>query len=192
MSKRYYKARMLKRFRYIIALLLVFFLFILYQSTLTDPTFLKKGDLSLKSVISFHLMYPEELLTFIIVVLIPAIYFAFIRGTIFYEDKVQFNHGVPFVNTSITYDQIKLYRILHPKYLISIETKSDKQYLVTTNDIDRAISILDKEGIKGKLDDEEYTKAKASQKKAFVYLLVFVMVMLALQKWGAFRWLYRG
>lgn len=192
MSKRYYKARMVKRFRYIIAALLVFFLFILYQSTLSDPTFIKKGDISFSGVLSFHLMYPEELLTFVFVVLIPAIYFAFIRGTIFYEDKIQFNHGVPFVNTSITYEQVKFYRILHPEYLVAIETNFDKQYLVTSNNVDRVISILDKQKIKGKLDDEEYTTAKASQKKAFIYLLIFVAAMLALQKWGVFRWIYRG
>lgn len=192
MSKRYYKARMLKKFRYIIALLLLFFLFVLYQSTFSDPAFLASEDTTLRGALKFHLKYPEELLTFIVVVLFPAIYFAFIRGTSFFVDKVVFNHGVPFVNTDLFYENIKSYQILHPKDLVSIQSKTDKEFLVATNDLDRVISILDKQGIPGKLDDEEYARAKASQKKVFIYLFLFVTAMLVLQKTGVFRWLYRG
>lgn len=192
MSKRYYKARMLRKFRIIIGLLLVFFLFILFESTLNDPTFLAMDQHNMMDLFKFHLKYPQELITFFVAVFMPAIYFSYIRGTVFYEDKIVLNHGIPFVNSTLHYENIVNYNILHPKYLLSIKTNNEKQYLITTNDIDRVISILDKQGIKGKLSDEEYRVSKKSGKKVFVYLLVFVCLMAFLQKMGAFRWIYRG
>lgn len=134
-------------------------------------------------VLQYHMVYPEEYIFFAVTVLLPAIYYGFIRGVTFYQKGVSINRGLPFFKMSVPYDQIKNYEIIHPKFFLAITHKeTGDDIMFTVNDVDRVLAILDQFGIQGDLGK----KARIDHGAHVKLLLFFIFsgVLMALVQYS--------
>lgn len=195
-GKKLYCSTALKQFKVIFILIAIWIFMNLYFKTFSDPDFIEMGDTSLKGVINFHLHYPVQVIGFLFGTLLPAFYYAFIRGISFFEEGMVINRGLPFLNHCVRYKDITSFKIIHAKYLMSLKRKDiDEELLFTIQDIDRAVAIFDQHGIKGDLKSQFDEKNISINKKAIMYFLIFGVLVSVIQYSGLMiainRYLFR-
>ena len=177
---------MLNVFRLIVLLIVVFFFNDFYLETFTHENFQLEARFKILDVLHYHFRYPGEFITFFCLIIIPAVYYAFIRGVKFHEKGFIFNKGVPFLNVEIPYSDVKLYKLLHPEYAISVMTYSGDVFVIADNDMQRVIALLDQQNIKGNLARDDYTKLIANYRKFILVVLGFTAFLFILKKFGLF------
>ncbi len=170
----------------IMALMIIAVLFLnLFFQTLGQEhflIFLENLNLSLKDASFIHVFdynwnYPEELILYLVTILIPAIYYGFIRGVSFYEKGIVVNKGLPFFISRISFEDIESFQIIHPKHLVSITLKeSEDEMLFTVRDMNRVLAILDQNGISGKLSNRELASHRAPMKLVVFFLIVAICI----------------
>src|SRR5690606_26646649 len=164
--KRIYTSRMLWPLRLLVLGVFLFLLVNLFLQTPNDPNYSKWSDHTFKGTLRFHLFYAEELLMFVATVFIPAFYYGILRSIRFFENGIIINRGLPFFNREIFYSQIKSYKIIHPKYLISIiRSDMDDEILLSVSNMQRAIAIFDNHNIPGDLGNKEFKESFSVNKK---------------------------
>jgi hypothetical protein len=186
MGKKIYKTSMLNIFRLIVLAIVIFFINDLYLSSLTHEKFLLESRFRIMDVFSYHYRYPSGLITFFFLIIVPAIYYAFIRGVRFYEKGFVFNHGIPFLNRKISYDEVNSYKLLHPKYAISLFTKSNEVFVIADDDMQRVIAILDQHNIPGDFARDDYAKLITNYRTFIFVVLGFTTLLFILKKLGLF------
>ena len=191
LGKRYYKTKTLTSIRLLILAIVALLLFNLYRVTFSDPDFIEREYSTLKEVIEFHLMYPENLILFGILILFPAYYYAFHRGTVLKEKGLLHNLGLPFLNKRFLYSDLSSFKVIHPEIMVGIYDKNGNEYFIVCNDINRVIGILDQHGVQGNLDQTEYRKTQHTQKLVAYYALAIGLVVYLLQHFEVARHLFR-
>ena len=184
MGKKLYKTSMITVFKLIILAVVVFFLNNFYLETFTYEKFQLESKFKFLDVINYHLKYPHEFIMFFCVILIPAIYYAFIRGIGFHEKGFIYNGGLPFMNRGVQYTDVETYKLLHPQMAISIHTKKGDVFVVADNNIERVIAILDQHNIQGNLAPDEFVRLIANYRKFILFLLAFVSIVFIVKKLG--------
>lgn len=187
LGKKLYKSSTLRSIKIFLVCVAAILFAGLINNTFTDPEFVSKKI----SVLKFHFMYPEQVISFIFMALIPSIYYGFIRGITFYEKAIVINRGVPFWNHVIYYKEIEFYRIMKSKYLMSI-TKRNKQELVfTISDADRAVAIMDQNGIPARFVKDNIINEVSSHKRLLVGITISGIVIYLIQHFGVVSKLFR-
>ncbi len=192
LGKKLYKTSMLWAFKFVVLALVLFFLNDFYLDTITDDRFAKmvtEGGSRGRRFLDFFefiLKYPGDAISFGLMILLPAIYFAFIRGVRFFEKAVVVNRGIPFFNQTIPYDQVKTFKLLHPKLAISMHTKSGDAFVIADEHVERAIAILDQHNIQGDLGQSDLMKIFANYKKFVVFIASFVILLFLVRKLGLY------
>lgn len=186
MGKKLYKTSMLLVFKLIILSVVIFFFNNFYLETFTHPKFdIEKGR-SILDVLNFHYRYPEDFIRFFCIIIIPAIYYAFMRGIAFHEKGFVYNRGLPFMNRSVDYSDIASYKLLHPELALSIHCKNGDVFLVADNNIERVIAILDQQNIPGNLAPDEFVKMITSYRKFLLVIIIVSLTLFVLRKIGLF------
>jgi hypothetical protein len=192
LGKKLYKTSMLWAFKFIVFALVLFFLNDFYLDTITDDRFSKmvtEGGSRGRRVLDFFefiLKYPGDAISFALMIVLPAFYFAFIRGVRFYEKAVVVNRGIPFFNQKIPYDEVKTYKLLHPQLAISMHTKNGDIFVIADEQVERAIAILDQHNIQGDLGQGDLVKIFANYKKFIVFIASFVILLFIVRKLGLY------
>jgi hypothetical protein len=192
LGKRLYKTSMLWIFKFIVFALILFFFNDFYLDSITDDRFISMVTLGgsrgrrILDFVEFIIKYPGDLISFIVLYCVPGFYFAFIRGVGFFEKGIIVNRGIPFFNQTLSYDDVKTYRLLHPKLAISIQTKNGDAFVVADENIERAIAILDQHNIQGDLNQGEFVKILSNYKKFVVFFSVIVIVLYVVRKLGVY------
>lgn len=186
LGKKIYRTGMLNLFRLVILAIVIFFLNDFILDTYTYEKFQAMHRFKIIDVFQYHYRYPIEFISFFFVVLVPAIYYSLIRGARFHEKGFTFNRGLPFMNKSVMYSDVKSYKLLHPKHVVTIKTKSGEVYLVSDNTIERVIAILDQHNIQGDLAQDDYVNLLSNIRKFIIVVLTFTLVVFLLKKFGAF------
>jgi hypothetical protein len=182
LGKKLYKTSMLNIFRLIILAIVVFFLNNFYLETFTNENFQLEARFKILDVISYHLQYPKAFITFFFTILVPAIYYAFIRGIRFHEHGFVFNRGVPFMGVGVPYSEIETYKLLHPDLAISIHTKSGEAFIVADNNIGRVIALLDQHNIRGNLASDEFVRLISNYRKFILGMVWFTVFVFLIRK----------
>jgi hypothetical protein len=195
-GKKLYRSTALAHFKVVFILIAVWVFINLYFKTFSDPDFITRGGLELKDVFEFHFAYPVQFIGFLFGTLIPALYYAFFRGIVFFEEGAVINRGLPFFNHCVKYSNVESFKVIHPKYLMSLKRKDvGEELLFTVRDIDRVIAILDQHNIKGDLGSSDLAKSITISKKVVIYSIIFGVVVSALQYSGIMielnRYLFR-
>lgn len=192
LGKKIYSSKMLWPLRLLVIFICILLLLNLYYQTFNDPNFFKWEDKSFLGILKFHYFYPEEVLSFIVSVLFPTVYYSFIRSMRFYEHGIVLNRGLPFFNRTIPYSKIKTYKIVHPKYLLSLlRQDTHDEILFSVTNMERAMAIFDNNGIKGELSSHEFQKTVSGNKKFIIYVLIFSIMMYFIQYFGFARYIFR-
>lgn len=186
LGKRLYKTGMLNIFRVIILALVVFFLNDFILDTYTYDNFIADGRYKIINVIEYHYKYPYEFITLFFLLLAPAFYYSLVRGARFFEKGFSINFGFPFMNKTVLYGDVKNYKLLHPKNVLTIHTKDSELYLVVDNNIERVIAILDQHNIQGDLGQSDFAKLINTARKFFIWGVSFFIAIFVLKKLGLF------
>lgn len=186
LGKKLYKTTMLNIFRLAILAIVIFFLNDFYLDTYTYEKFRAEGQFQILDVIKYHYKYPAEFITFFFLIIVPAVYYSFIRGVRFFEKGFVFNRGLPFMNTTVMYNDIQTYKLLHPKHIVTIHTKKGHIYVIADNTVERVIAILDQHNIKGELGRDDYTKLITNFRKFVIVVLTFTLLVFLMKKFGLF------
>jgi len=186
LGKKLYKTSMLNVFRLFILAVTVFFFNNFYLETFTYEKFQVARRFKILDVIDYHMKYPAEFLTFFVLIIVPAIYYSFIRGVRFYEKGFVFNRGIPFLNRPILYSDVTTYKLLHPELAISISVNNGDIYLIADNSVERVIAILDQQNIKGDLAQDGFVRVISNYKKFFLVIVSFLMFLFVIKKMGLF------
>ena len=117
LGKKLYKTSMLNGVRLFLLVLVFFFFRDFYLETYSEPKFIEMNNFSILGVAKFYYMYPHELIILCFMVFFPAIYYGFVRGTVFYSEGLTYNRGIPFLNTYIPYKRIKSYKLFSIKII---------------------------------------------------------------------------
>lgn len=164
----------------------------LYFQTFNDPVFFAKYNGSFKDVLTFHSKYPYDILSYLFFILLPSVYYGFIRRNTFYENVVVLNRGFPWYNKIIPYRQIENYEIIHGKLMVAIKLKeSNKQYVFGVSDVDRVLSIFDKNSVAGDLKDQETIKLTINSIIMVFFLVMGLSVALGQTGLNLSRYLFR-
>jgi hypothetical protein len=191
-GKKLYKSCALKQFKWIYLSIAFLLLGNLTLQTMSDPIFLKDYQNTFSDVVNFHIKYPQEFFIYILTIFIPALYYSFIRGIVFYEEGVIINRGFPFFNRSLPYKQIEQYKVIHPKFLMGVRRKDiDEEFVFMVRDVDRVIAIFDQHNIKGELGDEEFKRTLSVNKKLLIFFVLFSILMFFAQYFGWFGKIFR-
>jgi hypothetical protein len=177
---------MLNLFRLVIVAIVIFFFNDFILDTYTYEKFQAVGRFKVLDVIEYHYRYPNEFITFFLIIIVPAFYYAFIRGVRFHEKGFVFNRGLPFMNRTVLYTDVKIYKLLHPNYVASIHTHKGEDFLIADNSMERVIAILDQHNIQGDLARSDYANLITNFKKFVLVVLSFTMVIFILKKLGIF------
>lgn len=194
-GKRLYKTSMLNLFRLLVLAVVIFFFNDFYLETITAPKFQEMLiELPNKSFISriltffkYHYTYPRDLISFLGTIMVPALYYAFIRGVRFHEKAFVFNRGIPFLNHTINYADVKRYKLFHPKYAISMHLHNGDSFVIADNSVERVIAILDQQNIAGDLGDD-YAKIFTNFKRVVIFVLCFTVLLFLIRKLGNFTY----
>ena len=184
LGKKLYKTSMLNVFKLVILAVVVFFTNDFILDTYTYEKFQAIGRFKILDVLNYHYRYPNEFITFFLIVLVPAIYYAFIRGVRFCEKGFVFNRGLPFMNKEVLYTDVKDYKLLQPNHVITIHTQKGDVFVIADNNIERVIAILDQHNIKGDLARDDYSRLIMNAKKFIIVVLTFTLVVFLLKKFG--------
>jgi hypothetical protein len=186
LGKRLYKTSMLNIFRLAILAVVIIFINNFILETYTYEKFRADGNFEIIDVIKYHYKYPLEFVTFFFLVLAPAIYYTLIRGVRFHEKGFVFNRGIPLMNKVVPYAEVKTYKLLHPKHIVTIHTHKGDVFLVADNSVDRVIAILDQQNIQGDFGRDDYINLITNFKKFTFVVLGFTIVVFLLKKIGIF------
>jgi hypothetical protein len=189
LGRKLYKTSMLNIFRLIIWAITIFFFNDFYLETFTYEKFQNVGRFKILDVVEFHYTYPHEFITFFCLIIIPAVYYGLIRGVKFCEKGFIYNRGLPFLNKSVLYEDVKTYKLLHPKKAISIHTHKGDVFVIADNHAERVIAILDQHNIKGDLAQDDYVRLMANYGKFATIVIVFTIVLFVTKKIGLFAFL---
>lgn len=195
-GKKLYRSAALLEFKIVFILIAAWVLVNLYFKTYSDPDFIEFGAGGFIDVVKFHYRYPVQFIGFTFGTLVPAIYYSFIRGIVFFEEGVVINRGIPLLNHCVEYKDIKSYKIVHPKYLMSIKRKDlDEDLLFTVQEIDRVVAIFDQHDIPGDLSHTEISLNNTVSRKLLFIAIIFGVVVSILQYTGVMiainRYLFR-
>ena len=124
-------------------------------------------------------------------VLLPSIYYGFIRGITFFEKAIVINRGIPFWNHIIYYDQIDCYRIMRSKYLMSISKKNNQELVFTISDADRAVAIMDQSGIRARFVKDTLINEVSSHKRLLLGITISAIVIYFIQHYAVVSKLFR-
>ena len=186
LGKKLYRTSMVNVFRLVVFAIVLFFLNDFILDTYTYEKFQAVGRFKILDVIQYHLKYPYEFITFFCLIIIPAFYYSFVRGVRFCEKGFIFNRGLPFMNKSVLYTDIKIYKLLQPNHVVTIHTNNGDVYLVADNNIERVIAILDQHNIQGDLARDDYSKLIMNAKKFIIVVVSFTLVVFFMKKLGFF------
>ncbi len=186
LGKKLYRTSMLNLFRLVVLAIVVFFLNDFVLDTYTYEKFQADGRFRIIDVIQYHYRYPGEAIAFLFLIILPAIYYAFIRGAGFCEKGFRFNRGLPFMNREVRYEDVKTYKLLHPKHVIAIHTKPGDVFLIADNSVERVIAILDQHNIPGDLARDDYANLLMNFRKFVIVVLSFSVIVFTLKKFGFF------
>lgn len=195
LGKKLYKTSMLNLFRLAVLAVVIFFFSDFYLETITAPKFQTmmieastQGFLArVLTFFRYHYQYPRDLIAFLGTIIVPAVYYAFIRGVRFHEKGFAFNRGIPFLNHVISYEDVKRYKLFHPKYAISMHLKNGDSFVIADNSVERVIAILDQHNIPGDLGDD-YTKIFTNFKRVVLFVLCFTVLLFLIRKLGNFSY----
>lgn len=192
LGKKLYKSGALLEFKLLYIGIAMVLLGNLVLQTLVAQSFVQNYEQTLGDVVAFHLKFPQDFLIYCLTILFPAIYYAFIRGIVFYENALLLNRGLPFFNRHVLYTDIDYYKIIHPKYLMGVKRKDiGEEFVFTVRDIDRVVAIFDQRNIKGDLGQEQFKKTLTVNKKLFVIFIFFSIVVFIVQYFGGFSQLLK-
>ena len=90
------------------------------------------------------------------------------------------------MNRKIMYEEVKTYKLLQPKHILTIHTHKGELFLVADNNIDRVIAILDQHDIQGDLARDDYVNLITNVRKFVLMVITFTMVVFFLKKLGLF------
>lgn len=184
-GKRLYRSSALIQFKLIFMLIAFWVLVNLYLKTFSDPDFMVKEGKTFIDVLLFHKMYPTQIIGYFIGTFCPSVYYAFFRSITFFEKGFVINKGIPFVNQSIKYENILSFKIIHPKYLMSIKRKDvGEEVLFTIGSIDRVIAIFDQQGIEGNLGKSPSIGTFSANKKMIIAFIICGVILSILQYTG--------
>lgn len=192
LGKKLYCTHMLNIFRLMVFGVVLFFVNDFYLETITNSTYQQMVVTPANFVTRFSIFwnyvyrYPTDFVNLVVIVIIPAIYFAFIRGVRFHEKGFVFNKGVPFVDTTVLYPDVKSYKLLHPKQAIWVSTKGGDSFIIADNNVERVIAILDQHNVSGDLAVDQYVKIVSNYKRFIMFLVVAFFIIFAIRKLGAF------
>lgn len=186
LGKKLYKSSMLNVFRLIVLAIVIFFLNDFILNTYTYEKFQADGRFKIIDVIQYHYKYPVEAIMFFFLIIVPAVYYAFIRGVRFHEKGFIFNRGLPFMNTTVLYSDVKTYKLLHPKHIVTIHTKKGHVFLIADNSAERIIAILDQHNIPGDLARDDYANLITNIRKFIIVVLSFTLFVFLLKRFGPF------
>lgn len=185
-GKKLYKTTSINSVKVSLVLLMAGLLINLLLQTQGNTVFAKYG-----SFIDYYLFYPEDILIYLLFIFIPGVYFAFIRGVIFYEKGMAINRGLPFFEMKIEYERIQSFEIIHKKYLVAIKVKDiEEDIMFAVRDIDRAVAIFDQNHIKGDLGSNQAVDLSNRKKLLFFFILSGLFVF-AWQHFGLTHYLIR-
>jgi len=187
LGKKLYKTSMLNFFRLIVVALTAFFFNNFYLETFTYENFQLERKFKFLDVFWYHYRYPAEFITFFLIIIIPAVYYGLIRGVRFHERGFVFNRGLPFFNKAILYEDVKAYKLLHPKKAISIQNKKGDFFVIADNNIERVIAILDQHNIPGDLTQDDYAKLVSNYWKFIQLIIGFAIFVFMMKKLGLFN-----
>lgn len=186
LGKRLYKTGMLNIFRLIVLAIVIFFTNDFILDTYTYEKFQAGSRFKLLSALEYHYKYPYEFIMFFLLVLAPAFYYSLVRGARFFEKGFSINFGFPFMNKEVHYPDVKNYKLLHPKNVLTIHTKDNELYLVVDNNIERVVAILDQHNIQGDLSQSDFAKLINTGRKFFIVGVSFTLAIFVLKKLGLF------
>ncbi len=186
LGKKLYKTSMLNLFRLVVLAIVVFFVNDFILETYTYEKFQADGRFRIIDVVQYHYRYPFEAVSFLFLIIIPALYYAFIRGAVFCETGFRFNRGLPFMNREVRYEDVKTYKLLHPQHIIAIHTKAGDVFLIADNSVERVIAILDQHNIFGDLARDDYANLLMNFRKFVLVVLSFSVIVFTLKKLGFF------
>ncbi|MAX66239.1 MAG: hypothetical protein CME66_04825 [Halobacteriovoraceae bacterium] len=179
LGKKLYKSKAMVSVQFVIDFIACILFLNLYFQTFKDPLFIKHFTPQFNDVLDFHLMYPQNLIVYLMAVLTPAIYYGHIRGVVLYEKGIVINRGLPFFNMAIPYSMIEKYEVIYKKYFISIKRKDTQdEYMFTVRNIDRAVAIFDQQGIKGDLGHASAGHINSHKKLIFIFFVLGVLISL--------------
>jgi hypothetical protein len=187
LGKKLYRTSMPNIFRLVIMAVMIAFINDFYLQTLTYENYRSVGSFRFLDVLQYHMMYPVGAIMFFCLIILPAFYYTLIRGTRFHEKGFVVNRGVPFLNKVFLYEEIKSYKLIHPKKAISVHRRKGPVFLIADNDIERVIAILDQHNIPGDLTQDEYVKLALSYKRFFAIIVGSIIFMFFLKKFGIFH-----
>jgi hypothetical protein len=96
------------------------------------------------SFLTYIFRYPSDFFSYLAFIVMPALYYGFIRGLNFYEKGMIINRGLPFFNRILFYENIEQFRVVNEKYLLAIKLKATgDEILFTVSRMDRTLAILD-------------------------------------------------
>ncbi len=186
LGKKLYKTSMIGSFKLIILVVVIFFLNDFILDTYTYEKFQLLRRFKILDVLGYHYKYPYEFITFFLIIIVPAFYYAFIRGVSFYEKGFVYNRGLPFMNRTVLYTEVQTFKLLHPKLVVTIHTKKSDVYVIADKSVERIVAILDQHNIQGDLARDDYTNLIANFRKFIVIVLTFTLVVFMLKKFGFF------
>lgn len=192
LGKKLYKSSTLWSVKLFMVLVALVLLFGLINSTYSDPEYLKRFALKNISLFDFHYMYPEQIITYFIIVVLPMIYYGLIRGITFYEKGILINRGLPFLNYTLKYEDISYYKIMKSNYLMSVCKKDSKKEIVfTISNSDRAVAIMDQNGIKAKFTSDNLLNEMSSHKRLVISVTGLSIIVYLIQHYGLVSMLFR-
>lgn len=184
LGKKLYKTSMLNVFKLVILAIVIFFANDFVLDTYTYEKFQAVGRFKFLDVLNYHYRYPNEFITFFLIIIVPAIYYAFIRGVRFYEKGFVFNRGLPFMNREVLYSDVKTYKLLQPNHVITIHTVNGDVFVIADNTVERVIAILDQHNIPGDLARDDYSKLLVNARKFIIVVLSFTLIVFLSKKFG--------
>ena len=192
LGKRVYKTKSTRTIKSLALVSIVVLISNLYLQTFHDPTFLKHFNGTFSDVWRFHIRYPYDLLSYLFFILGPSIYYGFIRGNKFYENGVVLNRGLPWYNRVVPYSDIKSFEVIHATLMVAIKLKhSEKKYVFGVSDVDRVLSIFDKNNVSGDLEDQDTIKLTINSMIMIFFLLMGFSVAIGQTGLNLSRYLFR-
>ena len=113
-GQKIYKSKSTRTIKLLAVISIFILLLNLYFQTFYDPAFMKLYRGEFLDVINFHMTYPYDALSYLFFILLPFLYYSFLRGNTFFENVVVINRGLPFYNKVIKYKDLSLIHISEP------------------------------------------------------------------------------
>ena len=163
----------------------------LYYQTFNDPEYTKYIVKDFSQFMAFHLKYPYDIISYLLFIFIPSIYYSFIRGAVFFENGITINRGFPFYNKTILYENVSSFEIIHSKMMIAIRLKDNQEIIFGVSDLDRVLSIFDQHDVTGDLKAQNRIKFSIHSLITIFFFVMGVSVALGQSSLGLSRFLFR-